>query len=78
MKGPIIQEHYFPCGCYECGKIFYPPVREEWVFKRYVPRASRDSRDRTIYFCSWSCLRKYEREFVPPQSRQGRKKAADV
>ena len=44
--------------CAICGKLFYPPDKTCWAYKR-----EKEIRQRhlTLYFCSWGCLRKYER-----------------
>jgi len=39
--------------CYKCGKHFIVPSPEEWVFKRRINNYPK-------YFCSWSCIRKYD------------------
>ena len=46
--------------CAICGKVFYPPDPGAWVFKREL---ERNHRHKVIYFCSWGCLRKYERGY---------------
>lgn len=41
--------------CAVCGKIFEPPIPEDWVYKAYN-RAGTSK----LWFCSWGCLRKAE------------------
>lgn len=40
--------------CYSCKKQFHIPS-SDWVYKRTV------GRNKNVYFCSWGCLRKYEK-----------------
>lgn len=42
--------------CNICGKEFYIPDPKEWAYKR------NDSHGRKLYFCSYSCKRKWETE----------------
>ena len=67
-------ETYIPCTCPVCGKVFYPAVKEQWVFRRYIMYGHRTGTQSEHLFCSWGCMRKYDREFVPPVSHRGRKK----
>lgn len=39
------------CVCPICGKEFCPTAL--WVFKR-------EQRSKTVHFCSWSCLKKFD------------------
>lgn len=71
-------ETYIECTCPECGKIFYPPVKEQWVYRRYIFKSNRTGAQDEHLFCSWGCMRKYDREFVPPASNRGRKKKEDT
>ena len=45
-----------PKRCEQCGKKFECSVQH--VYKRYKPK----SRKAFVYFCSYSCLRAYDRE----------------
>jgi hypothetical protein len=51
--------------CKTCGKEFNVLVEQDWVYKRSHEHTAGGYRD---YFCSWSCLRKYDQE------REGKKK----
>lgn len=42
--------------CAVCGKIFEPPIPDEWAYKVYN-RAYTSK----LWFCSWGCLRKAEK-----------------
>lgn len=44
--------------CAICGRPFYPPVLEEWRYRK--PRYPKSTSSALIYFCSWGCMRKYE------------------
>lgn len=48
--------------CAVCGKVFWPPDPGSWVYKREKWNTKK-FKYRTIYFCSWGCLRKYERGY---------------
>lgn len=41
----------YPIKCYWCGKLFYAGDMSDYVYKRQLH-----------YFCSWSCMRKYDHE----------------
>lgn len=43
--------------CAECRKIFERPTKREWGYKR-----GSSHKGTCLFFCSWSCLRKYDRE----------------
>ena len=43
--------------CPTCGKEFYIPNLDEWVFKRHGKNNYR-------FFCKWSCLRKFDETHV--------------
>lgn len=43
--------------CAVCGKVFEPPLPDDWVYKAY----SRTGMAK-LWFCSWHCLRKAEAE----------------
>ena len=45
--------------CKTCGKEFNVLVEQDWVYKRSHEHTAGGYRD---YFCSWSCLRTYDRE----------------
>lgn len=44
--------------CPICGKVFATPDPEAWVYKRL-----RHHPYRTIWLCSWKCLRKEEADY---------------
>lgn len=43
--------------CKQCGKTFGMPNPSMWTYKKY----EYSSYNRTVYFCSWSCIRAYEK-----------------
>lgn len=73
-----VRDTYIPCTCFQCKKVFIPPVKTLWAYKRGSKSHRRDGGAYVIYFCSWGCMRKYDRESVPPVSRRGRKKKEAV
>lgn len=60
--------------CAECGKHFFVPFRSDWVYKR-ARRVSVDAAEEQLYFCSWHCLRAYDKK-MEERRKRGRKKAA--
>ena len=50
-------------GAYEtcpvCGKDKFVPDCETWVYQRWVKEGEKSARR---YFCSWACMRKYDRQ----------------
>ena len=60
-KTPILgpTDYRFFQTCKTCGKLFYCPMMEDWVYKRTV---HTDKGDKRQWFCSWGCLRKWEAE----------------
>lgn len=62
-----------PCTCDQCGRIFYPAEKQTWVYKKNgLIRGNKKESDRL--FCSWKCLRAFEKTYIPPESNRGRKK----
>lgn len=47
--------------CHTCGKTFYIPDKNQYVYKRDEVKDGRFLRE---YFCSWSCLCKYDKEYT--------------
>jgi len=47
-----------PCKCEQCGKMFIKGLVVDWAYKKVIWRNG----DRTLWFCSWGCMRKYEKE----------------
>lgn len=66
------------CKCYQCGKEFQIEDRNTWVYRRYAPKATRNGGGQNRYFCSWGCMRQYDREFVKPIPKRNRKKVVPV
>lgn len=44
--------------CVICGKEFVFDG-EEYTYKKYMIKAGKH---KTLYFCGWNCMRKYEKE----------------
>lgn len=42
-------------SCPICGKTFYIPCLNEWAYRRYAKTGD-------LHFCSWHCLREYEKD----------------
>ena len=43
--------------CKRCKKMFFMPLASDWTYKKYRP-----SGNGLYYFCSWKCLRDYEKD----------------
>lgn len=50
--------------CRQCGKRFEIPAAEMWVYKRPAKG------EKYAYFCSWSCLRAWDRAAEEKRSRK--------
>ena len=67
-------ETYIPCTCHRCGKTFFPPLKNSWVYKRGSKSNRSESGTYLVFFCSWGCMRQYDRDNAHVYSRRGRKK----
>ena len=56
-------------NCPTCGKEFFVPQLDDWVFKRY----RRDKTKELMYFCKWSCVRKWDAEHPDRRGRPRKK-----
>lgn len=73
-----VRDTYIPCTCHECGKVFVPPVREMWAYKKGSKVNWKLTGVYRLYFCSWKCLRAYERTHPEPPETRGRKKKKET
>ena len=73
-KPPQYHETYVPCTCHTCGKVCVPPLKTMWAYRREPLKAERKPGEYTVYFCSWGCLRKYDRAREKRPETRGRKK----
>ena len=50
-------------SCPVCGKQFFVSELGGWAYKRYLYKAVKDpgNTNDKAWFCSWSCLREYDR-----------------
>lgn len=50
--------------CPQCGKRFYVSELGAWAYKRYLPgtAASNYGKNQRVWFCSWHCVREFDRE----------------
>lgn len=46
--------------CPVCGREFSVDLPAEWAYQKTIARRSRSSV--VLYFCSWGCMRKWEKE----------------
>ena len=54
-----------PHKCYVCGKEF--ECRVEYTYRRYKKGAKGNTYD---YFCSYTCMRKAQKELSPIEQRR--------
>lgn len=50
--------------CPICGRKFYYYSADEWAYKKY------DKNNHMRYFCSWGCMRKWEKENANNKSKR--------
>jgi len=55
--------------CHECGKEVDRPYMDEYVYKKQSQKTN--GYYTTLYFCSWNCMRKYEKEREKKQWKKG-------
>lgn len=48
--------------CAVCGKHVERLYMDEWIYKKFVYGHKKDEWAKTLYFCGWNCMRKYEKE----------------
>lgn len=61
--------------CPICGKEFCVPVFEEWVYKReFNTGKGNNKRNSRIVFCSWHCLRSWEKQREKEMEERRRKR----
>ena len=63
--------------CDLCGKPMYVPIKNEWAYKAPTPlRMRKPGMAEVQYFCSWSCLRKFQKKVEQLPCDRGKKKGA--
>lgn len=55
MSMYIPDKYFSPRKCPVCGSMFIMPSMESWAYKRKPGNSM-------IYFCKYSCLRKWDKE----------------
>lgn len=73
-KPPEYHETYIPCTCHTCGKVFVPPLKTLWAYRRASKENLRLNGEGKLYFCSYGCMRKYDKNHPKPLETRGRKK----
>lgn len=53
--------------CPECGRKFFVNECESWAYRRYT---SQKGLGGIKYFCKWSCLVKYDREYEEAKKKK--------
>ena len=69
-----VRDTYIPCTCFQCKKVFIPPVKTLWAYKRGNKSNRRQNGQYLVYFCSWNCMRAYDKTYIPPKGNRGKKK----
>ena len=54
-------------ACPECGRKFFVNECDSWAYRRYT---SQKGLGGVKYFCKWSCLVKYDREYEEKKKQQ--------
>jgi hypothetical protein len=61
------------CNCGYCGKEFFVPIVNEWVYRRKdfiaLPKTGE-----LKFFCSWGCMRKFDKEYEEKLNEKRAKK----
>ena len=73
-KATELHETYIPCTCFTCGKVFVPPLKTMWAYKRTSKENFRLNGESRLYFCSYGCMRQYDKDHPRPAEMRGRKK----
>ena len=60
--------------CPMCSKRFYPMAVDEWVYKRPKKYNSKTGAGGYMHFCSWSCLKKYDKQDEEERLKSGKRK----
>lgn len=53
--------------CPVCGKLHWPCDLDNYAFRKIVKTKNGSE---TLYFCKWSCLRKWEKDQEKPPKRE--------
>ena len=53
-------------NCGNCCKEIYLTNSRAWIYKR-------EEKNETVYFCSWSCLRAYDRMIEKKRKKRNRR-----
>lgn len=70
MSMYIPDKYLRPRKCPVCGRFFIMHDAEQWAYKRKPG-------DTWLYFCRWSCLRKYDREHPVTGGSRGKGREED-
>ena len=54
--------------CKQCGKKFFIPACDTWVYKR----------GETVYFCTWGCMRTFDRIKEKEKERKQKEREAKL
>lgn len=58
--------------CPQCGKRFYVAELGDWAYKRYLQGTAESNygKNQKVWFCSWHCIRAYDRETENKKKRR--------
>jgi len=61
--------------CPVCGKRFNVFCYEDWVYRKDMSeKTGKDARSKRLLFCSWGCLRKWEKQREEEMKARRRKR----
>jgi len=61
--------------CPICGKEFVCPVFDDWVYQRNPTTGTgKNAKSIRLIFCSWSCLRAWDKEHEADLDRRRKKR----
>ena len=60
------QNYSIICECATCGKQIFIPVVSMWAYKKN----DNYNYGAVKYFCRWSCLRKFEKEYEEKKTKK--------
>lgn len=63
-----------PMYCDRCGRDIYVPEKKSWAYKKTPGSNQNITNYKTKYFCSWGCMREYEKQTGNYLKGRGRKK----
>lgn len=58
-----------PFHCTQCGKEIYATYKKNWAYKKTLYNVDhKKGKNRVYMFCSWHCMREYEKTHKEPRN----------